>query len=144
MPDHISSNSLKSDVHACFTGPQIGIKESLAIHLRLPDPSNPNSATAPLTPEQRLEQLHQARIAYLRAYEACWRDAQASSIEDGTFVNGEVLADGTVISSRPINDGSYKVVSWDGQSKVNTAGVLTVSRGIGTPAGIVFAMKVDA
>jgi hypothetical protein len=106
--------------------------------------SRPNSAATSLTPEQRLEQLHQARIAYLRAYEACWRDAQASSIEDDTFVNGEVLADGTIISSRPIKDGTYDVVSWDGQSKVNTAGVLTVSRGIGTPGGIMFTIKHDA
>lgn len=40
MPDPISSNSLRSDVHACFTGPQIGIKESLAIPLQLPDPTD--------------------------------------------------------------------------------------------------------
>ena len=110
----------------------------------MPDPTDANAMTAPLTPEQLLEQLHQARIAYFRAYEACWRDAQAASIKDSTFVNGEVMTDGTVISSRPIKDGTYDVVSWDGQSKVNTAGVLTVSRGIGTPAGIMFTIKHDA
>jgi hypothetical protein len=93
------------------------------------------------TPEQRLEQLRQARIAYLLAYTACWHDAQATSTEGGAFINGEVMADGTVISSRPIEDGTYGVVSWDGQAKVNTSGVLTVSRGMGTPAGILFTIR---
>ena len=79
MPDPISSNSLKSDVHACFTDPQIGIKESLAIPLQLPGPANPNSATAPLTPEQQalLDHYRQADAAFWQAHDA-YRQALAA------------------------------------------------------------------
>ena len=57
------------------------------------------------------------------------------------FNNGVVTADGTVVSSQPLASGSYDVVSWGGSGAVNDAGTLTVANGIGSPAGIVFAIK---
>ena len=57
------------------------------------------------------------------------------------FNNGVVTADGTVVSSQPLANGSYDVVSWGGSGAVNDAGTLTVSNGIGSPAGIVFTIK---
>jgi hypothetical protein len=57
------------------------------------------------------------------------------------FNNGAVLGDGTVVSSQPLADGTYDVVSWNGTGDVNDAGTLTVSGGLGSPAGIIFTVK---
>ena len=81
MPDPISSNPLKSEVHACFTGPQIGSKESFAIPLRLPDPTASPSMTAPLTPEQQalLDHYLQADAAFWQAHDAYRQALDAQS-----------------------------------------------------------------
>jgi hypothetical protein len=52
-----------------------------------------------------------------------------------------VLADGTVVSTTSLANGTYDVVSWSGTGTVNDAGTLTVSGGIGSPTGIVFTVK---
>jgi hypothetical protein len=57
------------------------------------------------------------------------------------FNNGVVLADGTVVSTTSLANGTYDVVSWSGTGTVNDAGTLTVSGGIGSPTGIVFTVK---
>ena len=57
------------------------------------------------------------------------------------FNNGVVLGDGTVVSTTALVDGSYNVVSWDGDGAVNDAGELTIVGGIGSPTGIVFTVK---
>jgi hypothetical protein len=57
------------------------------------------------------------------------------------FNNGVVLSDGTVVSTTPLADGTYDVVSWGGSGDVNDAGTLTIAGGVGTPAGIVFTVK---
>lgn len=61
------------------------------------------------------------------------------------FNNGVVLANGVVVSSQPLANGTYDVVSWGGSGTVNDAGTLTVSGAplgpVGTPAGIVFTIK---
>jgi predicted phage tail protein len=57
------------------------------------------------------------------------------------FNNGVVLADGTVISTTTLANGTYNVVSWSGTGNVNDAATLTVTNGIGSPAGIVFTVK---
>ena len=57
------------------------------------------------------------------------------------FNNGAVLDDGTVVSSQSLGDGVYDVVSWTGTGDVNNSGTLTISGGIGTPAGIIFTVK---
>ena len=57
------------------------------------------------------------------------------------FNNGVVLADGTVVSTTSLANGTYDVVSWSGAGTVNDNGTLTVSNGIGSPAGIVFTVK---
>ena len=57
------------------------------------------------------------------------------------FNNGAVLGNGTVVSSQPLADGTYDVVSWNGIGEVDDAGTLTVSGGIGSPAGIIFTVK---
>jgi hypothetical protein len=57
------------------------------------------------------------------------------------FNNGAVLTDGTVVSSQVLGDGLYDVVSWSGTGDVNDAGSLTISGGIGSPAGIIFTVK---
>jgi predicted phage tail protein len=57
------------------------------------------------------------------------------------FNNGVVLADGTVVSTTSLANGTYNVVSWSGSGTVNDTGTLTVSNGIGSPSGIVFTVK---
>ena len=57
------------------------------------------------------------------------------------FNNGAVLGNGTVVSSQSLGDGIYDVVSWTGTGDVNNSGTLTISGGIGTPAGIIFTVK---
>lgn len=57
------------------------------------------------------------------------------------FNNGAVLSNGTVVSSQPLSDGTYNVVSWDGTGEVDDAATLTVSGGSGSPAGIIFTVK---
>ena len=57
------------------------------------------------------------------------------------YNNGAVLGNGTVVSSQPLADGTYDVVSWNGIGEVDDAGTLTVSGGIGSPAGIIFTVK---
>lgn len=57
------------------------------------------------------------------------------------FNNGAVLGDGTVVSSQSLSDGTYNVVSWNGTGDVDDTGTLTISGGIGSPAGIVFTVK---
>jgi hypothetical protein len=57
------------------------------------------------------------------------------------FNNGAVLGDGTVVSSQPLSDGTYSVVSWNGTGDVDDAGTLTISGGIGSPAGVIFTVK---
>ena len=57
------------------------------------------------------------------------------------FNNGAVLGNGTVVSSQPLSDGTYDVVSWAGTGDVNDAGTLAVSNGVGFPAGIIFTIK---
>jgi hypothetical protein len=57
------------------------------------------------------------------------------------FNNGIVLADGTVVSTTPLSDGSYNVISWNGTGTVNDNGTLTISGGKASPAGIVFTVK---
>ena len=57
------------------------------------------------------------------------------------FNNGVVLGDGTVVSTQPMANGTYDVVSWAGSGTVNDAGTLTVTNGQGSPAGIVFTVK---
>lgn len=57
------------------------------------------------------------------------------------FNNGAVLSNGTVVSTQPLSDGTYNVVSWDGSGEVNDSATLTVSGGTGSPAGIIFTVK---
>jgi hypothetical protein len=57
------------------------------------------------------------------------------------FNNGAVLGDGTVVSSQPLSDGTYSVVSWNGTGDVDDSGTLTISGGIGSPAGVIFTVK---
>ena len=61
------------------------------------------------------------------------------------FNNGVVLGNGVVVSSQPLANGTYDVVSWGGSGAVNDAGTLTISGAplgpVGTPAGIVFTIK---
>ena len=57
------------------------------------------------------------------------------------FNNGAVLGNGTVVSSQLLSDGTYDVASWTGTGDVNDAGTLTISGGIGSPAGIIFTVK---
>lgn len=57
------------------------------------------------------------------------------------FNNGAVLGDGTVVSSQALSDGTYDVVSWTGTGDVDDSGSLTVSGGIGSPAGIIFTVR---
>lgn len=57
------------------------------------------------------------------------------------FNNGIVLADGTVVSTTPLADGTYNVISWNGTGTVNDNGTLTISGGKASPAGIVFTVK---
>lgn len=57
------------------------------------------------------------------------------------FNNGIVLADGTVVSTTPLSDGSYNVISWNGTGTVNDNGTLTISGGKASPTGIVFTVK---
>jgi hypothetical protein len=57
------------------------------------------------------------------------------------FNNGIVLGNGTVVSTQPLANGTYDVVSWGGSGAVNDAGTLTVTNGQGSPAGIMFTVK---
>ena len=57
------------------------------------------------------------------------------------FNNGAVLGNGTVVSTTPLANGTYDVVSWGGSGAVNDAGTLTVTNGQGSPAGIMFTVK---
>jgi hypothetical protein len=57
------------------------------------------------------------------------------------FNNGIVLGNGTVVSTQPLANGTYDVVSWGGGGAVNDAGTLTVTNGQGSPAGIMFTVK---
>lgn len=57
------------------------------------------------------------------------------------FNNGAVLGDGTVVSSQALSDGTYAVVSWNGAGDVDDAATLTISGGIGSPAGVIFTVK---
>jgi hypothetical protein len=57
------------------------------------------------------------------------------------FNNGAVLGNGTVVSTTPLANGTYDVVSWSGSGAVNDAGTLTVTNGQGSPAGIMFTVK---
>jgi len=57
------------------------------------------------------------------------------------FNNGAVLGDGTVVSSQALSDGTYAVVSWNGVGDVDDAATLTISGGIGSPAGVIFTVK---
>ena len=57
------------------------------------------------------------------------------------FNNGIVLGNGTVVSTTPLANGTYDVVSWGGSGAVNDAGTLTVTNGQGSPAGIMFTVK---
>jgi hypothetical protein len=57
------------------------------------------------------------------------------------FNNGVVLADGTVVSTQRLGNGTYSVVSWNGSGEVNDNGTLSIADGIGVPAGIVFTVK---
>jgi hypothetical protein len=57
------------------------------------------------------------------------------------FNNGAVLGDGTVVSSQALSDGTYDVVSWSGTGDVNDSGTLTITGGIGSPAGVIFTVK---
>ena len=57
------------------------------------------------------------------------------------FNNGVVLGDGTVVSTTTLADGTYNVISWGGSGNVNDAATLSISGGIGSPAGIVFTVK---
>jgi hypothetical protein len=57
------------------------------------------------------------------------------------FNNGVVLANGTIVSTTPLANGTYNVISWSGTGNVNDAATLTVSNGQGTPTGIIFTVK---
>jgi hypothetical protein len=57
------------------------------------------------------------------------------------FNNGVVLKNGTVVSTQSLGDGSYDVVSWNGTGDVDDSGLLTITGGIGAPAGIIFTVK---
>ncbi len=57
------------------------------------------------------------------------------------FNNGVVLADGTVVSTQPLGDGRYDVVRWDGSGTVNDDGVLAITNGKASPAGVIFTIK---
>lgn len=57
--------------------------------------------------------------------------------------NGAVLADGKLVSSQPLSDGSYSVLAWDGSSSIPPApSTLTVSNDgqSATPTGIIWTL----
>jgi hypothetical protein len=62
------------------------------------------------------------------------------------YVNGVVLADGSLVTSSDLTDGVYDVIFWNGESATEVAeGVLEIS-GEGTvasPAGIIFTLKTE-
>ena len=57
------------------------------------------------------------------------------------FNNGVVLGDGTIVSTQPLADGVFSVISWDGNGSVDENATLTVSGGKATPAGVIFTVK---
>ena len=60
------------------------------------------------------------------------------------FANGVVLADGTIVSTRPdlLPTGTHDVVYWDGTENPVVDGTITVdSNGLGSPLNVVFIKK---
>ena len=63
------------------------------------------------------------------------------------FNNGVVTSDGALVSTKPLSDGTYNVVAWDGTEGTPPAdATLTVSNSgnTATPTGIVFTVKLPS
>jgi predicted phage tail protein len=63
------------------------------------------------------------------------------------FNNGVVTADGALVSTKPLADGAYNVIAWDGTEGTPPAdATLTVSGGgtVATPVGVVFTVKLPS
>jgi hypothetical protein len=63
------------------------------------------------------------------------------------FNNGVVTADGSLVSTKQLTDGSYNVIAWDGTEGTPPAdATLTVSGGgtVATPVGVVFTVKLPS
>jgi hypothetical protein len=57
------------------------------------------------------------------------------------FTNGAVTADGTLVSTQTLVNGTYSVIAWDGSNQAPSDSILTVSEGKASPAGIIFTLK---
>jgi hypothetical protein len=63
------------------------------------------------------------------------------------FNNGVVTADGALVSTKPLTDGTYNVIAWNGTEGTPPAdAILTVSGGgtVATPVGVVFTVKLPS
>ena len=57
------------------------------------------------------------------------------------FNNGVVLSNGKIVSTTPLANGTYDVISWSGTGNVNENATLTVTNGQASPAGVIFTVK---
>jgi len=57
------------------------------------------------------------------------------------FTNGAVTATGALVSTQPLADGSYDIISWDGGKKAPTENTLIVRGQQASPVGIIFTLR---
>jgi predicted phage tail protein len=61
------------------------------------------------------------------------------------FNNGVVTPEGALVSTKPLANGSYDVIAWDGtEGTPPTDMTLSVSGNTATPTGIVFTVKLPS